>query len=285
MNNLLKTPYFGLTLISLWLLLAPGARSQGEPHIGYLNPADGRQGTTFQATIGGQNLYATGVYVSGTGFPVTVHALRKDGFTGPITLRLKEAPKGFTLIGAQIPENQDLVKCTLDSSPSSRMEPFSLHVEGQATIQGREIIRSALPADDMMQAFAYRHLVPAQELKVAVTGRFQPGAASQILSAVPVKITSGGTAKLRFSLPTGPLVNQVQFELSEPPDGISITEASATENLLQTDAAKIKPGYKGNLIIQASAEAPLAAGTEAPPANRRHISLGALPAIPVEIVR
>ena len=29
--------------------------------------------------------------------PITVYALRKDGFSGEIALRLKDAPDGFTL--------------------------------------------------------------------------------------------------------------------------------------------------------------------------------------------
>jgi hypothetical protein len=165
------------------------------------------------------------------------------------------------------------------------MEPFALHIEGRASIQGREVVRSAVPADDMMQAFAYRHLVPAQELKVAVFGRFRPGDAAQILSAMPVRIPADGTARIRVRLPVGPLVSKVEFELSEPPDGISIKEASPTEIVLQADAAKVKPGGKGNLIVKASAEPPAAAaGTQSPPANRRRIPLGALPAIPYEIL-
>jgi hypothetical protein len=220
----------------------------------------------------------------GASVPLTVHALRKDGFTGPIALRLTGAPKGFTLTCAEVPNLQDQVRFTLNASPASMMEPFTLHLEGQATIQSQVVVHSAMPADDMMQAFAYRHLVPAQELKVAVFGRFRPGDATQILSATPVKIPVGGTAQIRLSLPIGPLVSKVEFELSEPPDGISIKEASPKEILFQTDAAKVKPGFKGNLIVKAFAEPPAAAGSAPPPTNRRRIPLGALPAIPYEII-
>jgi hypothetical protein len=221
----------------------------------------------------------------GASVPLTVHALRKDGFTGAIALRLKDAPQGFTLSGAQVPEKQDQVRFTLNASPLSMMELFALHIEGRASIHGREVVRSAVPADDMMQAFAYRHLVPAQELKVAIFGRFRPGDAAQILSAMPVQIPADGTVRIRVRLPAGPLVSKVEFELSEPPDGISIKEASPTEIVLQADAAKVKAGGKGNLIVKASAEPPAApAGPQPPPANRRRIPLGALPAIPYEIL-
>ena len=85
----------------------------------------------------------------GASVPLTVHALRKDGFTGAVALRLKDAPQGFTLSGAEVPEKQDQVRFTLNASPLSMMEPFVLHIEGQAFIQGREVVRPAVPADDI----------------------------------------------------------------------------------------------------------------------------------------
>jgi len=43
------------------------------PHIGYIYPAGGRQGTSLELTIGGQNLTdANQVYISGTGVQVSV---------------------------------------------------------------------------------------------------------------------------------------------------------------------------------------------------------------------
>ena len=48
---------------------------------------------------------------------------------------------------------------------------LSVAVEGTALVAGRRVCHEAVPAEDMMQAFFYRHLVPAQELKVAISGR------------------------------------------------------------------------------------------------------------------
>jgi hypothetical protein len=47
-----------------------------------------------------------------------------------------------------------------------------LQVQGRATIQAQTVSHPAVPAEDMMQAFAYRHLVPVQELKLAVLKPF-----------------------------------------------------------------------------------------------------------------
>ena len=105
---------------------------------------------------------------------LTVYALRKDGFSDEIALTLKDAPSGFTLSGGRVPAGQDQAKVSLKAPPTPTKEPLSLCVEGRAVIQGREIVRPAVPADDMMQAFFYRHLVPAKDLKVAVIPRAKP---------------------------------------------------------------------------------------------------------------
>ncbi len=111
---------------------------------------------------------------AGATVPITVYALRKDGFSGEITLSLKDAPSGFALSGGRVPPDKDEAKLSLKAPPASIKEPVSLSIEGRAVIEGREVVRPAVPADDMMQAFFYRHLVPAKDLKVTVMGRAAP---------------------------------------------------------------------------------------------------------------
>ena len=44
-----------------------------DPHIGYVYPTGGRQGTDFEVTVGGQNIKeATGLYLSGSGIKAEV---------------------------------------------------------------------------------------------------------------------------------------------------------------------------------------------------------------------
>ncbi|MBI4579951.1 MAG: peptidase [Planctomycetes bacterium] len=105
---------------------------------------------------------------------LTVYALRKDGFNGEISVALKDAPPGFRLAGGRVPAGQDQAKLTLTVPPASLDEPVSLGLEGRATIEEQAVVRPAVPAEDMMQAFAYRHLVPAKQLLVAVSGRRMP---------------------------------------------------------------------------------------------------------------
>ena len=141
---------------------------------------------------------------AGTAIPITVHALRKDGFSNEIALVLKDAPTGFTLSGAQVPARQDQVRLTLSVPPLLQNEPTSLCLEGRAMIAGEEVSRLAVPAEDVMQAFAYRHLVPAGELKVALAGRGTGRAAMKLVGETPVKIPVGEPPSTRHPFASSP---------------------------------------------------------------------------------
>ena len=219
--------------------------------------------------------------------PITVYALRKDGFSGKIELSLKAAPRGFTLSGGLVPAGQDKVQLTLTIPQTTAKEPVSFVLEGRAVIQGHEIVRLAVPADEMMQAFAYRHLVPAKELLASTTGRGPKQDALRILNDRPLKIPSGGTVCVRIAMPVLSTMEKVQFELREPPEGISIADSSPTQQgaeiVLQSNAAKAKPGLNGNLVVSVSGERTTFANNKPAAARRQRQPLGILPAIPFEI--
>jgi len=214
---------------------------------------------------------------AGASAALTVYALRQDGFSGPIALALKDAPAGFSLAAAEVPANQDQVKITLTAPPTPTTEPLTVRIEGCAN----GIVRTAVPAENMTQAFAYRHLVLAQELKVAVWGRAAPRAPAKILSATPVKIPAGGTARIEVSVSVPPMAGKIGFALDDAPDGIVLKEFTAKTLVIEADAAKIKPGLTGNLIVEAFIQR---SETDVPE-NKRRVPLGALPAIPFEIVK
>jgi len=102
---------------------------------------------------------------------ITVHAIRRDGFTGPITVSLKNAPQGFTLNGGLIPADKEEVRMQLRAPGKALNEPVVLNFEGAASIDGQQVVRRVVPADSRMQAFFYWHLVSAEEFKVSVLGR------------------------------------------------------------------------------------------------------------------
>ncbi len=224
---------------------------------------------------------------AGTAVPITVYALRRDGFDSEIELALKDAPPGFTLSGGRVPGNQDHVRLTLTVAPNRPLEPVTLQMEGRAVIAGREVRRTAHAVEDMMQAFAYHHLVPAEDWMVAVMGRALGGPAIRLVEDKTVKIPAGGTVRVPLSAPNWLPSNQIQFALNEPPEGISLQSVSAERGglalVLRADSAKAKPGVKGNLIIDVFR----AGGAGVPSANNRNrrAPMGTLPAISFEVVQ
>ncbi len=221
--------------------------------------------------------------------PITVHALRKDGFTGEIALALKDAPRGFTLSGGLLPAGMDEVRLTITAPLQLPGEPIVLNVEGRAAIEGGEVVHPAVPADNMMQAFAYWHLVPADALRVAIGRGPAFRTPIKVMPQSPLKLPAGGEVRIRVQVtpPPNPLLGKIEYELSEPPAGITLKDAApvhdGTELVLECDAAKAKPGLRGNLIVALSAERTPPAGS--PQTARQRVTLGAIPALPFEIVK
>lgn len=220
----------------------------------------------------------------GGSVPLRIVALRKEGFTNEIAITLQGAPRGFKLSGAQIPANCDQVRLTVTAPPSAAAKPVALQLEGRALRDGTLVVHAVSPADDMMQAFFYRHLVPAQEWQVLVSGWAQR-ATPQWAGKGPVQIPVGGTVGIEIGLPTSRVAQRFHLELDEPPDGITIQKITPTpagmEVLLQSDAATTKVGLKGNLVLSAFAENNKAAQGQQ---NRRRAPVAFVPAIPFEVV-
>jgi hypothetical protein len=99
---------------------------------------------------------------------VSVYVIRKDGFNAPIKLALKDAPAGIVSPPVTLGPAQAVVGMTVRTTLARTDEPFSLVIEGRATVDKTEIVHQAVPAEDRMQAFLWRHLVPAQSLQALV---------------------------------------------------------------------------------------------------------------------
>ncbi len=225
---------------------------------------------------------------AGASIPITVYAIRRDWFSGAIALSLKGAPEDFKLVGGTIPSDKEQLKLTVSVPVQPHPEPLELKVEGRATSEGREVVHTAVPAEDMMQAFEYRHLVPARDLLAAVMGRPLGGNRGlvKVLSETPIKIPAGGTARIRLSTPSIAFANRVRLELSDAPDGMVIQELlpspDGAEIVVQSDAEKSKPGQTGNLIVKVF---PKPQSPNPKSKNKNPYPMGTLPAIPYEIVQ
>ena len=213
------------------------------------------------------------------------------------------------LVGAVVPEGQDQIRLTLAMAPLLSADPIRLRLEGRALIDGKEVVHPAAPAEEMTQAFFYKHAVPAGDLILVPEDRtrfreeaaraaqenkpFPPPAAQrsfqpplEILSEQPVRIPVGGTVEVQVRLGWS-RNGQIQVELSDPPEGITVDSASWTERglalVLRGDAAKAQPPLKGNLMANAFLQTTV---TEKDGKTRdvRNF-IGPLPALPFEVVK
>jgi hypothetical protein len=222
----------------------------------------------------------------GRTIPATVLLIRRDGFDGAVTLRIKDGPPGLALGGGTIPAGTDTVRISLTAPSEATATPHRFALEGEASIDGGTVRHTGVPAEDMMQAFAWRRLVPTQEAMLFVFGNDRRKPLWSPFES-RLRLPVGGAALLRLALPPGQMGNQIQLALDDPPDGIGITDVSQTGGFLQIHISadrKVKPGLSGNLIVEASALKPSAA-SDPQAKNKRPVPLGILPAIPFEVVQ
>jgi hypothetical protein len=114
-----------------------------------------------------------------------VYIIRKDGFTGPIKFGLKDPPAGISAVPVTLTGTQAMTRLGLACALVTTKAIVNLVVEGRAQIQGVEVVHEAVPAEDRMQAFLWRHLLPAKEFKALV---FDPGYSLPPRHAVPVRV-------------------------------------------------------------------------------------------------
>jgi hypothetical protein len=227
--------------------------------------------------------------LAGGNVPVIVEALRKDGFNGEIELMLKDAPPGFKLNGARIPAGCDRLRVTLTAPQKPLEQPINLQLQGRAKIDGQTVSRPVTPAEDMMQAFIYQHMVPSQELMV-MTGYYRRRAPTfELVDNNNIKIPAGGKTKVRVKIPIKPATPApaIYLELSEPPAGLTLRDVNITPGELTfaiaADSNTAKVGLADNLIVDVSADPPNNPQDKQKKIQRQRVYIGTLPAIPFEI--
>ena len=232
---------------------------------------------------------------------VTVHAYRKEGFAGDIALSLVDAPEGYSMRPETIPADEDTQDVALTCSRDALASTFALQMQGQARIGAETVSRPVVPAEDMMQAFLWRHIVPQQELLVAVPGSkpvpavWRPLVSGlRVVNAGTIEVPLDGSAQVRIetppTLPDYPEVKpaSLRFELAAAPRGVSLAGSSfgpaGISISLKADLNIAREGSSGNAIIGVFAPAQGGRnGTDA--AYAPMVSLGVLPAIPLRIVQ
>ena len=217
---------------------------------------------------------------AGTIVPISVYALRSGGFTGDIVVKLKDAPRGFQLSGGVVPGNQTQVRMTLSVPEGGSNQINQLALEGFATVNGKALKRTSVPADDRMQAFFYHHLVTTKAMLVTVNGHQRKQVEWAAHVDHPLVLLEGRSVAVKLALPPA-LAGRVQFALSDPPDGITLEKTEPHEDgvVLYLKANGVKAGVRGNLIVTAAIERPAGQGK-----GKGTSQMELLPAFPFEIL-
>ncbi len=222
---------------------------------------------------------------------ITAHVLRRDGFDGKIKLSIKGMEDELFLSGAVIPEKTDKIKLTISASDEIDMGYHTIEIEGTAVIKGKTVRHKAVPAEDMMQAFLYRHLVPAKELAVMVTKKSWISIAADLPEGKALKIPTGGEVDLVMKNMRKRMNNNIQLLLKDPPKGITIKKtknnpyANNTIITLIADEKEIKAGLKGNLVVAAQVKGKKKGKKNNKRKKGKPGSLFITPAIPFEIIK
>jgi hypothetical protein len=211
---------------------------------------------------------------------LTVTAFRRDGFNDPIKLSVKGLPDGFVVPGAVIPEEQNEIRMTITAPTQAPVGILSPMVLGTATIGDQEVIREAVPSEELMQAFYYMHNVPSREFLLAVVEAGPFTLSLELPEGGVLKIPHRGEVKLpvKATFKEG-IKGTVVLRPDTPPKGFRIKAApipagqNETTIVITTLGQQINVGQAGALIITGTMRA-----------GKETIS-GFVPAIPFEIVR
>lgn len=225
----------------------------------------------------------------GAHVPITVHAIRRGGYDDEIELSLVEPPAGFSLIGAKVPPGEKKVQLTLTVPPEALSEHVTLEMDGLSpgNRRQRKFSRPVVPAEDMMQAFLWTQLVPAEQWTVVVSGKPIPPIPLQF-APEPIKLKLGESTAVGGRLAgKNYRADETIVELHDPPAGIRIEKISPVEGgvsvVLIADAQLAKAGMKGNLIFEVFRQYTPAPTESNPKPQERRTSYGYLPAIPFEV--
>lgn len=259
-----------------YVLRVADAQRQGGPDYGYrLRVGPPQPDFELRVVPSTINLRAGGTA------PITVYALRRDGFSGEIRITAPQYAHGLVLSGGRVPAGEDKVRMTLTATQNLRENAFALRLLGTAKVGETQLVRPLVPADDMMQAFAYYHLVPAQELRVQVSGK---GSTLRPATVATVALRPNAEAKVKILTPPAlKSLRNLNFELRDPPPGVAITgvrhSGGEAEIRLSCDPAKLKAGSRGNLLFHAVGERASSAKAK----TGARTPLGVVPAIPFEV--
>jgi hypothetical protein len=207
--------------------------------------------------------------------PITVHVFRRDGFDGPIELSLAQKILDCKLSGTVIPSGTAKIHATITVPWKAEEGGVELSLQGRARIGRTFVTKQAVPAEDRMQAFLWRHLVPVEQLVLSVVDGPRITMQADLPESGKLELVPGEETSVVLRLPRRrPIKRMPRCVLYEPPEGLDIVATSRRNKntevvvTLKADPEKLKPGTEGNLVIQILS-----------PNKKVQTALGAVPAI------
>lgn len=163
--------------------------------------------------------------------PIWFRAIRGEGYTGPIELKLVGDPNGFSLDGGLFQEGEDEMVCILTTPPDPLNHPFALTFEAVAIQDGETVRRPVFAAEDMEQAFLYHHLVPADHFWVLLNTR-QATTGFRPLKTEPIVLKQGQAVDVEFESPNPNVTATTIYFLKDAPPGIWVKKKEQEKNRL-----------------------------------------------------
>ncbi|MDH3981918.1 MAG: hypothetical protein OES84_03345, partial [Kiritimatiellaceae bacterium] len=224
----------------------------------------------------------------------TVRAMRQDGYNGAIKLESKNLPEGFSMSDATIPAGSDTTRFTITAPKEITGKLVSPQITGTAIINSNTVTHTAIPVDDQMQAFLYRHLVPAKELMLAEVSQKPPLAfEAKLPKSGIIEVPLGQEFRIQLTGQAFSTGKGASVKFDNPPEGISSTKGWIGRKRVKGKKANGQPEYDKNHArgsITLTAEEPLKLGDRLSLVVVAEIRKGKeklrypAPAIPVKIV-
>lgn len=187
-----------------------------------------------------------------------VYAFRADGIEDyPIALKVDGLPEGTEVYGAEIPAGAKYADVGVKIPKGAAKKVFKMSVAGKADFPYGSIVRESVPCEDMMQAFYYRHYVPAVGMWGSVNswnifGRGFDAIRPDISKvATPIKIKRGGTVSIDVGASPAKFGNLPKAEFQDAPDGLSIKSFSIRNSrlVLEISCSENAKPAKGRFVV------------------------------------
>ena len=213
---------------------------------------------------------------------LTVHAIRRCGFTNEIRLALDESSApGCALEGGVIPAGADKVRVTVSAGAKAGAAICFPRLSGTAVAEGTPLCRPAVPAEDMMQAFAYQHLVPVQDCALQIEKEAAPfRVVPQLGPQGYLELPLGKETAFKVTVTRRPgFDGHIRLQLEDPPKGITLQKPGIppdrdTAVIILRAESKVTPNLRENLILTGimSFPAPAAATNKATGPAATHVA-------------